>query len=94
MPTIHLTLIDTPKGGIALKHDFRPAVGQPCSPAQSMALDLINKAARDCEALPTYELRAADGIDIDAVHRSRDRVINLPDGAVQELRYSSDARQA
>jgi len=43
MPTVTITLIDTPTGGVAIKTDFTPAVGQRCSAAQSAALDIINR---------------------------------------------------
>ena len=41
MPTITITLTDTPTGGVAIKTDFTPAVGLPCSPAQGHALEII-----------------------------------------------------
>lgn len=43
MPSVTITLIDTPTGGVAIKTDFAPAVGQRCSAAQAAALDIINR---------------------------------------------------
>lgn len=43
MATIHLTLIDTPAGGVAVRTSFKPAIGQPCTPAQGHALEIINR---------------------------------------------------
>jgi len=71
MPSVTITLTDTPNGGVAIHSDFRPAVGHPCSPAQSAALDIISRTRRH---YGLAELPMA-GIDIDAVHRRRDNVV-------------------
>lgn len=42
MAEIRITLSDTPSGGVAFHTDFKPAVGQPCTPAQGRALEVIN----------------------------------------------------
>lgn len=42
MAEIHITLSDTPSGGVSFHTDFKPAVGQPCTPAQGRALEVIN----------------------------------------------------
>jgi len=47
MASITVTFIDTPTGGVAIKHDFVPRAGAPCSPAQNAALDVINRTARE-----------------------------------------------
>ena len=47
MPSVTITLSDTPTGGIAIKTDFKPAVGSPCSAAQAAALDIIHRTARE-----------------------------------------------
>jgi len=47
MPSVTLTLIDTPTGGVAIQTDFKPAVGNPCSAAQSAALDIIARTRKD-----------------------------------------------
>lgn len=47
MPSVTFTLIDTPAGGVAIQTDFTPAVGKPCSPAQSAALDIIARTRKD-----------------------------------------------
>ena len=41
MPTVTLTLTDTPAGGVAITMDFKPAIGQQASPAQADALDFV-----------------------------------------------------
>lgn len=47
MPSVTITLTDTPSGGVAIKTDFTPAIGSPCSAAQSAALDIISRTKRD-----------------------------------------------
>ena len=71
MPTVTITLIDTPTGGVAIQTDFKPAVGNPCSAAQAAALDIIARTKRD------WGMKAPllAEVDIDAVHRTRDRVV-------------------
>ena len=46
MPSVTLTLIDTPTGGVAIQTDFAPAIGNPCSPAQSTALEIIARTKK------------------------------------------------
>lgn len=43
MAQITITLSDTPTGGVAVHTDFKPAIGQPCTPAQGHALEIINR---------------------------------------------------
>ena len=57
MPSVTITLTDTPTGGIAIKTDFAPAAGSPCSAAQAAALDIIRRTAREY------------GLGNEAVHR-------------------------
>ena len=47
MPTVTLTLTDTPTGGVAVHTSFTPAVGAPCSPAQAAALDIIRRTRHE-----------------------------------------------
>ena len=47
MPSVTITLTDTPAGGVAIHTDFKPAVGQPCSNAQAAALDIIARTRKD-----------------------------------------------
>lgn len=44
--TVTLTLSDTPTGGVAIHSDFRPAIGQPVTPCQQHALDMIARTHR------------------------------------------------
>lgn len=43
MASVIITLTDTPTGGVAVHTDYKPAVGNPCSPAQAHALEVINR---------------------------------------------------
>jgi hypothetical protein len=52
MPTVHLTLSDTPQGGVSIKTDFSPAIGLPTSPAQSAALDILNRTRKQWGMAP------------------------------------------
>ena len=47
MPSVTITLTDTPTGGVAVHTDFKPAIGAPCSAAQSAALEIISRTKRD-----------------------------------------------
>lgn len=67
MPSVTIILSDTPNGQVAVQHNFAPAVGSPCSPAQAAALDVINRT-RKHYGLPSP---ITDGVDIDAVRRNR-----------------------
>jgi len=82
MPSVTITLTDTPTGGVAIHTEFKPAIGAPCSAAQSAALDIISRTKRD------WGMKAPllAEVDIDAVHRTRDKV-------VEQVRCSADARQ-
>ncbi|MHB8947529.1 MAG: hypothetical protein ACYC4S_00510 [Rhodoferax sp.] len=64
MPSITLTLTDTPSGAVSILSNFKPAVGNPCSPAQAHALDIIGRTRKlygmQWDALP-------DGVDIAAM---------------------------
>lgn len=88
MPSVTIILADTPAGGISIYTDYRPAIGNPCSRAQSAALDIISRSRKEfglpdpTTASTTVATMPAlgDGVDIDAVHRSRDNV--LPHSAV------------
>lgn len=51
MPSVTITLEDTPTGGVSIHTAFKPAIGQRCSPAQSAALDLISRANKDWNAV-------------------------------------------
>lgn len=46
MPTVTITLTDTPTGGVAIHTEFKPAVGLPLSPAQAHALDIFNRTRK------------------------------------------------
>lgn len=68
MPTITLTLSDTPEGQVAIHSSFKPTVGQPCSQAQGFALEIVARTHRQW-GLPKA---AMAGVDVDAVHRTRE----------------------
>lgn len=52
MPRVTFTLEDTPTGGVAVHTDFKPAIGQPCSQAQSAALEIISRTRKDYGLTP------------------------------------------
>jgi len=56
MPSITIILTDTPTGEVAVRTDFHPAVGSPCSPAQAAALEVIRRTRKD------YGLSALPGV--------------------------------
>lgn len=103
MPSVTITITDTPEGGVSVHSNYVPALGAKTSRAQSAAQDIINRTCREYGlSNPTAKISAAlrDGVDIDAVHRTRDNVIegvepvhgrraNRDEG----ITYSSDARQ-
>jgi hypothetical protein len=47
MPTVTITITDTPSGAVSVHTDFAPAVGKPCSPAQAAALDILRRTRRE-----------------------------------------------
>lgn len=47
MPTVTLILIDTPDGRLAVHSNFRPQPGAACSPAQSTALEIMNRTRKE-----------------------------------------------
>jgi len=95
MPSVTITLTDTPTGGVAVHSNYVPALGAKTTLAQSAAQDIINRTCREYGlSNPTARITAAlrDGVDIDAVHRTRDNVVKTP-VVVEGISYSSDARQ-
>ena len=46
MATVTFTLTDTPAGGVALHTDFKPAAGNPATPAQSTAMEIIARTRK------------------------------------------------
>lgn len=79
MPQVTITLTDTPDGGVSTHSNFVPAVGKACSPAQSAALEIINRTNRQWGVTPATvalsKTPLVGEVDIDAVHRTRDRVV-------------------
>ncbi|MBC7619108.1 MAG: hypothetical protein H7293_08995 [Candidatus Saccharibacteria bacterium] len=47
MPSVTITIADTPTGGVSIHTDYQPAVGNPCSRAQSAALDIIRRTRKE-----------------------------------------------
>ena len=47
MASVTFTLEDNPKGGVSIKTDFVPAIGRPCTLAQSAALEILSRTRRD-----------------------------------------------
>lgn len=52
MPSITITLSDTPAGGVAITSNFRPAVGEPCTAAQATALDIMARTNKEWGTRP------------------------------------------
>lgn len=50
MPSVTIILTDTPTGSVSVQSTFTPAVGQPCSPAQSVALEVTRLVRRQWTA--------------------------------------------
>ncbi len=71
MAEVIITLTDTPSGSVAIHSNFRPAIGAPCSNAQAAALDIIARTKLDWG----FKAPLLAEVDIDAVHRTRDRVV-------------------
>lgn len=57
MADVTITLIDTPTGGVAIHTDFKPAIGAPCTPAQSAALDMMRRTQREWGMQPSLQPR-------------------------------------
>lgn len=72
MPEVTIVLTDTPSGAVAIKHNFVPRAGNPCSPAQAAALEIINRTTREWGVKQPPLLAE---VDIDAVHRRRDGIV-------------------
>lgn len=47
MPSIVITLTDTPTGGVSIHTDYQPAVGRPCSPAQAASMDILRRTRKE-----------------------------------------------
>lgn len=83
MPSVTFTIADTATGGVSVRTDFTPGIGQPCSPAQSAALDILRRTRKEfgiAEPLQTLTAEVpfrVGGVDIDAVHKSRDNVVGV-----------------
>ena len=86
MPSVTITIADTPSGGVSVYTDFKPAVGNPCSNAQAAALDMIRRTRKEyglaepenkATTLPANVPFRVGGVDIDSVHRSRDNVVGV-----------------
>ena len=75
MAAVTITLEDTPSGAVAVHSDFKPAIGSPCSLAQSAALEIMNRTAREYGLPPSFGDKPVFGVDIDAVHKRRDNVV-------------------
>ena len=81
MAQVVITLTDTPTGGVAVHSTFQPAIGAPCSPAQSAALDILTRTKHDwgiqdpVQVVSVSAIHAIGEVDIDAVHRTRDNVV-------------------
>lgn len=46
MPSVTITISDTPSGGVNVQSNYTPSVGEACSPAQSTALELVSRTRK------------------------------------------------
>lgn len=89
MATVTITLTDNPADHtVAVHSSFTPAVGGRVTPAQAAAMDIIMSTTKKwggsavplAKVINTAAIQVANygspGIDIDAVHRTRDNVVN------------------
>ncbi len=61
MPTVTITLTDTPNGGVNVQSSYTPSVGEACSPAQSTALELVSRTRKQW-GLNTQATPHRDGV--------------------------------
>jgi hypothetical protein len=90
--TITTVLEDSPPGGVSIHCTYTPALGQKTTRAMTAAQEIVNRTCREYGlpnpwVAPSSE-STSSGVDIDAVHHTRDRVVQT-----EGIRYSSDARQ-
>ena len=79
MPSITITLTDTPNGGVAVHSDFKPAVGNPCSAAQSAALDILSRTRKEFGIGPPKAVASRVGVAlIDAMDLDKNCVGSRP----------------
>jgi hypothetical protein len=75
MPTVTIVIADLPEGGLQIVSDYHPATGAPCSPAQQAALEIVNRTRKDWGVRTAPKPIPVSGLDIDAIHRRRDNVL-------------------
>jgi hypothetical protein len=78
MASVTITLTDTPNGGVSVASSHVPALGNRLSTAQAASLEIINRTCREyglANPLRNVSPMLRDGVDIDAVHRTRDNVV-------------------
>lgn len=59
MSIVTFALIDTPDGRVAVHSSYRPLAGQACSPAESAALEIMNRTRKDWGIEPQTWARTA-----------------------------------
>jgi hypothetical protein len=47
MASVTLIIADTDAGGVSINSSFKPAIGAKCSLAQSAALEIMNRTAKE-----------------------------------------------
>lgn len=68
MPTVTLTITDTPTGQLSIHSTFVPAVGRPCSPAQQAALEIINRTNAEWGVKPPALAKTRPALNITTLH--------------------------
>ena len=76
MPSVTITLTDTPTGGVAVYSNYAPALGSKTTPAQQAAQDIVNRTCREYGLKPVRQVGPlVHGGDIDAAHRGHDNAV-------------------
>lgn len=58
MPTVTITLTDTPDGRVGIASSYQPAVGKVCSKAEAHALEILARTRKQW-GTPTAPVRAS-----------------------------------
>ena len=75
MAQVTITLTDVDGGGVSLKTEFKPAIGAPCTPAQSEALDIMrrHRSTWDKATKPTPQASQGERLNVTAFSHAGER---------------------
>ena len=78
MPSVTITITDTPAGGVSVYSNYVPALGSKPTPAQQAALDIVNRTCREYGLKPVRQVTPHTGCaDVDAAMRGRDNGVGV-----------------